>query len=87
VDVERDTVETMLARAQQVTATFRVTGIGMRGNAHNADGERYDTDGELRVVVLSPNNVRHPAPEDPGVAPVVALKDRIWRWTHRAESP
>jgi hypothetical protein len=82
VDEERDAVEAALARDGNVAATFRVTGLGIRVNAHNADGDRFDTDGELRVIVLSPDGAKHPPPADPGVPPLVALKDRWWAWTH-----
>lgn len=84
VDEERDGLEARLAGAGQVAQTFRVTGLGVRVDDHNADGDRFDTDGELRVVVLAPRNVPRPAPADPGVPPMVALKDRLWSWAHRA---
>lgn len=83
VDEERDTLEAVLARAGKVAATFRVTGVGIRVNDHNAEGDRFDTDGELRVIVLSPGGENRPAPVDPGVPPLVALKDRLWAWAHR----
>ncbi|MDQ6888166.1 MAG: LssY C-terminal domain-containing protein [Gemmatimonadota bacterium] len=82
IDEERDGLEEALANAGQVRETFRVTGIGVRVDAHNAEGDRYDTDGEQRVVVVSPGNVRHAPPADPGVPFLVAMKDRFWRWGH-----
>ena len=83
IDEERDAIEFALAKAGQVSATFRVTGLGIRVDDHNAEGDRFDTDGELRVVVLSPGNAAIAAPSDPGVPPIVALKDRFWDWGHR----
>lgn len=83
IDEERDGLEAALARAGQVVETFRVTGVGVRVDARNAEGDRYDTDGELRVVVISSNNTPHSAPVDPGVPSLVALKDRLWIWAHR----
>jgi len=83
VDEERDTLAADLVRAQQVAATFRVTGVGLRFDAHNAEGDRYDTDGELRVLVLSPGNAPHPAPVEPQASWAVRLKDRLWTWMHR----
>ena len=68
---------------EQESETFRVTGIGVRVNAQNAEGDRFDADGELRVVVIPPANIPHDVPADPGVPPLVALKDRLWAWTHR----
>lgn len=82
VDEEREALAAALVRAQQVAQTFRVTGMGMQLRAHNGDGDRFDTDGELRVVVLSSGNAPHAAPTDPGVPSLVALKDRLWQWGH-----
>jgi hypothetical protein len=86
IDEERDSLETALATAAQASETFRVTGVGVRVNAHNAEGDRYDTDGELRVVVISPANLRHSPPNDPGVPLIVAIKDRLWGWGHSFSS-
>ena len=83
VDEEREVLASALAAVGQTSETFRVTGLGVRVNAHNAEGDRYDTDGELRVLVISAANVRHAPPVDPGVPPLVALKDRVWAWGHR----
>ena len=82
VDAERDALEAMLAWAGQVQATFRETGPGLRSSALNAEGDRYETDGERRVIVLSPGNVPQPAPEDPGVPAGAALIERLWRRFH-----
>ena len=86
VDEERDTLEAVLARAGKVAATFRVTGVGIRVNAHNAEGDRFDTDGELRVIVLAPSGEKRPAPVDPGVPRLVALKDQLWAWAHHVRT-
>jgi LssY C-terminus len=82
IDEEREGLEAALSRAGQALETFRVTGIGMRLDAHNAEGDRYDTDGELRVVVISPGNLHHAPPTDAGVPSLVAMKDRLWQWGH-----
>lgn len=87
VDEERDTLASMLAQAGQLAATFRVTGMGVRLDDHNAEGDRFDTDGEMRVMVVSPRNAPLPPPRDPGVPPLVALKDRLWSWGHRWGHP
>jgi hypothetical protein len=87
VDEERDALERALAEGGQLTATFRVTGLGVRLDDHNAEGDRFDTDGELRVMVLSPGNVPRARPPDPGVPPLVALKDELWGWGHRLGQP
>lgn len=83
LDEERDTLAADLVRARQVRASFRVTGLGLRVDAHNAEGDRFDTDGEMRVLVLSPGNAPvDPAPE-PSLPAAVQLKDRLWSWVHR----
>ena len=84
IDQERDGLEALLAQRGQAAETFRVTGMGVRVDDHNAEGDRFDTDGELRVVVIPPGNVPQPAPVDPGVPFAVGLKDRIWSWAHRS---
>lgn len=82
VDEERDTLAANLVRAEQVAAMFRVTGLGVRVDAHNAEGDRFDTDGEMRVLVLSPANAPHAAPAEPPAPLAVRIKDRIWSWFH-----
>jgi hypothetical protein len=83
IDEERDTLTADLIRAGQVVRTSRVTGVGLRVDAQNAEGDRYDTDGEMRVLVLSPGNAAHAAPVDAPVTWPVQVKDRIWSWFHR----
>jgi len=83
VDEERDTLVADLVRAKQVAAMFRVTGVGMRVDAHNAEGDRFDTDGEARVLVLSLANVPHVAPSEAPLPFAVRIKDDIWGWFHR----
>jgi hypothetical protein len=83
VDEERDTLTADLERAHQVRAAFRVTGIGLRVNDHNAEGDRFDTDGEMRVLVLSPANVPTEVAPEPAAPIAVRVKDQIWSWFHR----
>lgn len=88
IDAERDTLVADLARAGQVAARAHVTGVGLRVDAHNAEGDRYDTDGELTVVTLPPNNV--PVALPPALVPdppLVALKERWWAWFHHTPDP
>ena len=67
-----------------MAAHAHVTGVGLRVDAHNAEGDRYDTDGELTVVTLPPANAPvTPAPPLAPDPPLVALKERWWaRWHH-----
>jgi hypothetical protein len=82
VDEERDTLTNALAHARQLTARFHVTGIGLRVDAHNAEGDRFDTDGELQVLVISPANALVSAAAELPDPPIVQAKDRLWRWGH-----
>ena len=83
VDRERDQLGADLARASVVADAFHVTGYGFRIDAHNAEGDRFDTDGELLVLVFSPGA----GPSGPlRVEPDpwrIAFKERVARWLHR----
>ena len=46
-----------LAAAQELTRTFQVTGVGATLNGRNGGGDRYYTDGELTIGVISPGGV------------------------------
>jgi hypothetical protein len=83
IDTERDAVGLALAGASQVIERFHVTGYGLRVDARNAEGDRFDTDGEMLVVVLSPGNVAHPPPAVEPDPWLVALKQRFWGAMHR----
>ncbi len=81
VDAERDHVIDSLAAAQELTRTFQVTGVGATLNGRNGGGDRYYTDGELSIGVISPGNaltaeqpVAEPNP------PAIEAKNRCWRW-------
>lgn len=83
IDEERDDVVDDLVRTGLAAERFNVTGLGIRVASRNASGDRYDTDGELAVIVLSrdgqpvANPVVHPDP------PLVAVKNRVWYAIHR----
>lgn len=83
IDAERDAIESALAWASQVVERFHVTGYGLRVDAHNAEGDRIDTDGEMLVVVLSPGNAPHSPPALEPDPWLVALKQRFWAAMHR----
>jgi len=83
VDTERDDVESDLAHASEVAEAFHVTGFGLRIDARNAEGDRFDTDGELLVIVTTPAGTAHTAPR---IAPdpwLVRMKERVYAWAHR----
>ncbi len=83
IDQERDTLTAALLRAGQVAARFHVTGLGVRVDARNAEGDRFDTDGEMQVLVIPANNVPARAPDELPDPPLVRLKNALWNWGHR----
>lgn len=84
VDLERDTLMADLARARQLDTLAHVTGYGVRLDSRNAEGDRFDTDGEMAVGVVPPGNqpVAH-APARLPDPPLVRLKDELYGWVHR----
>jgi hypothetical protein len=81
VDAERDRLMHDLGAAGQLLSVSQVTGVGPTLNGRNGGGDRYFTDGEMDVGVLSPENTRqaHP-PARPENPPAVKLKNRLWSW-------
>ena len=82
VDEERDTLVANLVKAGQVGTLFKVSGMGIRVESHNAEGDRFDTDGEIDVVVLAPNNLAVARTDTLPEPSIVATKDQFWRWAH-----
>jgi hypothetical protein len=83
VDRERDTVLADLVAAGQLSERYAVTGIGPRVDAHNAEGDRFDTDGELDVGVVWPGNVSHgPTTVLPDPL-LIRGKNVFFDWSHR----
>ena len=62
IDSERDHVLETLAAAGQLTEEFQVTGVGATLDGRNGGGDRYFTDGELTIGVVSPGNTVQQAP-------------------------
>lgn len=83
VDRERDTVFADLVAAGQLSERSRVTGLGVRFDARNAEGDRFDTDGDLGVGVIWSGNVSHgPVTILPDPL-VVRWKNAFFAWSHR----
>jgi hypothetical protein len=83
VDEERDTLVADLIRAKQAGIFFTVSGMGIRVESHNAEGDRFDTDGEIDVLVLAPANAAVAHTDTLPEPWLVATKDDFWRWAHR----
>jgi hypothetical protein len=83
VDRERDTVFADLSAAGQLVERYAVTGMGPRIDARNAEGDRFDTDGELDVGVITPGNVPRGTPQVIPDPLLVRWKNAAWAWGHR----
>jgi hypothetical protein len=83
VDRERDTVFADLAAAGQLAERYDVTGLGPRIDARNAEGDRFDTDGELDAGVISPGNATQGPPTILSDPPLVRLKNTLFEWSHQ----
>ena len=58
-----------------------MTGVGLTLNGRNGGGDRYFTDGEVTIGVISPNNVTSDIPPIVEPNPVaVEAKNRFWSW-------
>jgi hypothetical protein len=79
VDRERDTVLANLTAAGQLVERYSVTGMGPHIDARNAEGDRFDTDGELDVGVISPGNAAHGPPAILPDPRVIQWKNSLWR--------
>ena len=80
IDEERDHLIADLTGAGQIASVFEVTGVGV-ALRRNGGGDRYYTDGELKIAEISPENaIRHDPPDQPANPAIVDLKDNIVRW-------
>ena len=76
IDAERDHVIDALTRAGQLVSWFDVSGVGPTLNGRNGGGDRYFTDGEMAVGLLSPGNaVQSRPPEQLSSPPAIVVKD------------
>jgi hypothetical protein len=80
VDAERGRLIGDLVAAKMVTTLYSVSGVGPTINGRNGEGDRYYTDGEIHLAVLSPGAAPLSAPpEQLANAPIVEMKNGAWR--------
>ena len=80
VDDERNALIADLVAAKLVTALYSVSGVGPTFNGRNGEGDLYYTDGDIHIAVLSPGSVpTDKPPEEMDTAPLIALKNGVWR--------
>lgn len=80
IDAARDQLTSDLAATGRILATYEISGVGPMLNGRNGEGDRYYTDGELRVSVIAGagQSGRNPPPTLPS-PPLVNLKNALWR--------
>ncbi len=77
VDADRDALIAGLVAVGQLVREYLVTGVGETFWGRNGGGDRYFTDGELAVGVVSPENRKQESPpEVSSIPPTVAMK--VW---------
>jgi hypothetical protein len=82
IDAERNLLVADLTTAKMLTETYHVAGVGPTLNGRNGGGDRYYTDGEVTIGVLSPTPRAAPPPMLPD-PPAVAAKNAVWAWLRR----
>lgn len=78
VDTERDALIGGLREGGRLLKIYQVTGVGATLNGRNGGGDRYDTDGELTVGVLSDGANPGILPTRLANPPAVRLKEQLW---------
>lgn len=70
-----------MAEAGRLTTTYQVSGIGPTVNGRNGGGDRYFTDGEITVGVLTIGGSVATSPvEQLPIPPAVRIKNQLWSW-------
>lgn len=79
VDADRDLVIHDLSKAGMLVSTYQVSGVGPTLDGRNGGGDRYYTDGEVTVGVISPNaNRAGGAPEMLANPAATVFKQKAW---------
>lgn len=80
IDAERDGLIADLVAARMVTTLYGVSGVGPTINGRNGEGDRYYTDGEIHVAVLSPGGVEMTSPpQELQSSAIIELKNGVWQ--------
>lgn len=85
IDAERDYLANSLVSAGVVEAIYQVSGVGPMLNGRNAEGSRYYTDGEIRMLTLTVDGTRRSTPPETIDPPaLIEAKDETWRGIKQA---
>ncbi|MBX9845436.1 MAG: LssY C-terminal domain-containing protein [Xanthobacteraceae bacterium] len=80
IDAERAVLMSDLDAAKVVEASYEVSGIGPTLWGRNGEGDRYDTDGDIRIARLAGGCERRTTPPVRLETPVMAqIKNWLWR--------
>jgi hypothetical protein len=80
VDAERDRLIGELVAAHVVTRLYSVSGAGPTLNGRNGEGDRYYTDGDIHLAVLSPGAAPvTTAPVQMANSAIISLKNGAWQ--------
>jgi hypothetical protein len=79
IDAERDQLTADLKAAKVVEAIYEVSGVGPTLNGRNGEGDRYYTDGEIKISRLVEGcNVKAETTAELDNPPLVDLKNVAW---------
>ena len=78
IDAERHGLVEDLVDAGWLARIYQVTGVSATFAGRNGGGDRYDTDGELTIGVLSTDGVAGRQPDRLPNPPAVRLKEQLW---------
>ena len=80
IDAERDRLTDDLKTAKVVEAIYEVSGIGPTLAGRNGEGDRYYTDGEIKISRLVPGcNVKAETTVELSNPPLVNMKNVAWK--------
>jgi LssY C-terminus len=78
IDAERHSLIDDLITVGWLSRTYQVTGVGATIAGRNGGGDRYFTDGELTIGVLTANGEAGRRPERLANPPAVQIKEQLW---------
>ena len=88
IDAERDQLTADLKAAKVVEAIYEVSGVGPTLNGRNGEGDRYYTDGEIKISRLVEGcNVKAETTAELDNPPLVDLKNVAWETIAALLSP
>ena len=88
IDAERDLLTDDLKAAKVVTTIYEIAGIGPALDGRNGEGDRYVTDGEIKISVLVQGcNQTSATVSELANPPLVDVKNDIWSFAARLLLP